>query len=51
MLQKLRRDAEAAQGDQFSLKTFHDTLLKQGNATFAVHRKLMLGNSNGALVD
>jgi uncharacterized protein (DUF885 family) len=51
MLQKLRRDAQAAQGDQFSLKAFHDTLLKQGNATFAVHRKLMLGDNTGALVD
>ena len=51
MLQKLRRDAEAAQGDKFSLKTFHDALLKQGNATFAVHRKLMLGTSGGTLLD
>ena len=51
MLQKLRRDAQAAQGDAFSLKAFHDALLKQGNATFAVHRKLMLGDNGGALVE
>ena len=44
MLQKLRRDVEASQGDAFSLRVFHDTLLKQGNAPFSVHRKLMLGD-------
>jgi len=44
MLQKLRRDVEASQGDRFSLRAFHDALLKQGNAPFPVHRKLMLGD-------
>lgn len=51
MLQKLRRDAEAAQGDHFSLRTFHDTLLRQGNAPFRVHRHLMLGEIGGAVLD
>jgi uncharacterized protein (DUF885 family) len=51
MLQKLRRDVEASQGDTFSLKSFHDALLKQGNATFAVHRRLMLGDGGGALLE
>ena len=51
MLQKLRRDVEAKQGDAFSLKSFHDALLKQGNATFAVHRRLMLGDGGGALLE
>lgn len=49
MLQKLRRDAEAAQGDTFSLRTFHDTLLRQGNAPFRVHRQLMLGEAGAML--
>ena len=51
MLQKLRRDVEASQKDTFSLKSFHDALLKQGNATFAVHRRLMLGDGGGALLE
>jgi uncharacterized protein (DUF885 family) len=51
MLQKLRRDVEASRGDKFSLRSFHDALLKQGNATFAVHRRLMLGDGGGALLE
>ena len=46
MLQRLRHDVEARQGDQFSLRTFHDTLLKQGGAPFRVHRQLMLGEGD-----
>ena len=49
MLQKLRRDVEAKQGAAFSLKSFHDDLLKQGNAPFSVHRKLMLGDGGTVL--
>ena len=49
MLQKLRHDVEAKQGDAFSLRAFHDTLLRQGNAPFPVHRKLMLGDAGGLL--
>lgn len=49
MLQKLRRDVEAAEGDRFSLRTFHDALLKQGNAPFPVHRALMLGHAGSVL--
>lgn len=51
MLQKLRRDLEARDGDKFSLRTFHDTLLKQGAAPFTLHRRLMLGDSPGAVLD
>jgi uncharacterized protein (DUF885 family) len=43
MLLKLRNDFEQAQGEAFSLKTFHDTLLGQGLAPFWAHRQLMLG--------
>ena len=49
MLQKLRRDAQARQGDAFSLRGFHDALLKQGNAPFSVHRRLMLGDAGSLL--
>lgn len=51
MLQKLRRDVEAQQGDAFALKTFHDTLLGQGAAPFSVHRRLMLGEGAGAVLE
>ena len=45
MLLKLREDYKAHVGGKFSLKTFHDTLLRNGVATFHVHRQLMLGES------
>ena len=46
MLQKLRRDYKEKLGKQFSLKDFHDSLLGNGTATFAVHRQLMLGEQS-----
>ena len=51
MLQKLRRDVEAKEGDKFSLRTFHDTLLRQGAAPFGLHRRLMLGDTAGAVLE
>ena len=51
MLQKLRRDVEAKQGDAFNLRTFHDTLLRQGAAPFPLHRRLMLGDGTGAVIE
>lgn len=50
MLLKLREDYKAQEGEKFSLKTFHDTLLKNGLATFHVHRQLMLTDSTGAAI-
>jgi uncharacterized protein (DUF885 family) len=51
MLQKLRRDVEAEQGEAFSLRGFHDSLLQQGNAPFSVHRQLMLKQPSDAVVE
>jgi Bacterial protein of unknown function (DUF885) len=51
MLQKLRRDVEAKEGDAFSLRTFHDALLRQGNAPYSLHRRLMLGEASGAVLE
>jgi uncharacterized protein (DUF885 family) len=51
MLLKLREDYKAREGSKFSLKGFHDTLLKNGLATFPVHRQLMLGDSAGAAIE
>ncbi len=51
MLLKLRADCRAQQGDAFSLKAFHDTLLRNGLATFSVHRQLMLKDAGGAVIE
>jgi len=51
MLLKLREDYKAQEGSRFSLKGFHDTLLKNGLATFHVHRQLMLKDSDGAMIE
>jgi uncharacterized protein (DUF885 family) len=49
MLLKLRADYQAQQGSKFSLRTFHDTLLRQGTAPFWAHRQLMLGHAGDVL--
>jgi uncharacterized protein (DUF885 family) len=51
MLLKLRRDHKDQQGSKYSLRAFHDQLLGNGTATFAVHRQLMLGDRAGDLLD
>jgi hypothetical protein len=51
MMLKLREDYKAQTGGAFSLKVFHDTLLRNGLATFGVHRQLMLKNAGGAVIE
>jgi hypothetical protein len=51
MLLKLREDYRAQEGDAFSLKAFHDTLLRNGLGTFSVHRQLMLKDAGGAVIE
>jgi uncharacterized protein (DUF885 family) len=51
MLLKLREDWKAEQGESYSLKSFHDTFLRNGVATMAVHRQLMLADSRGTLLE
>jgi uncharacterized protein (DUF885 family) len=51
MLLKLRQDYKQQQGKSFSLRTFHDTLLGNGTAPFWLHRKLMLGNDDGDVLE
>ncbi len=51
MMLKLRRDYTDAQGGKFSLRTFHDTVLGQGNAPFWAHRRLLLGDTSDAVLD
>ena len=51
MLLKLRRDYKEQQGAKYSQRAFHDQLLGNGTATFAVHRQLMLGEASGDLLE
>jgi len=48
MLLKLREDWKTEKADTYSLKSFHDTFLRNGVATMAVHRQLMLTATHGA---
>ncbi len=51
MMLKLREDYKAKVGDAFSLKAFHDAVLKNGVAPFPVHRQLMLGDGAGPAIE
>ena len=47
---KLRDDYQAREPG-YTLRRFHDTLLGNGTVPLGLHRNLMLGESNGALLD
>ncbi len=51
MVLKLRDDYKAASGDRFSARRFHDTLLGNGTVPLWLHRNLMLGENNGAMLE
>ena len=51
MLLRLRADYEAQRPAGYSLKDFHDTVLSNGAVPFWMHRKLMLGQNDGNLLD
>jgi len=51
MLLKLREDYKAQAGAKFSLRGFHDTLLGNGTVPIWLHRALMLGAENGAMIE
>ena len=51
MMLKLRSDYKERQSGRFSLKGFHDALLKQGSAPFWAHRQLMLGDNADAVLE
>ncbi len=48
---KLRQDYEAQQAGKFSLRGFHDTLLRQGTAPLWAHRRLMLSDASDAILE
>jgi uncharacterized protein (DUF885 family) len=51
MVLKLREDCKAQGADRFSLRGFHDTLLGNGTVPLWLHRNLMLGESNGTMLE
>jgi uncharacterized protein (DUF885 family) len=51
MLLKLREDYKAVTGAKYSLRAFHDALLSNGTLPFWVHRRLMLGEAPGTLIE
>jgi hypothetical protein len=51
MLLKLREDSKARLGGKYSQRWFHDTLLGHGTLPFWVHRRLMLGEDSGGLIE
>jgi uncharacterized protein (DUF885 family) len=51
MVLKLRDDCKAARPDGFSLRGFHDALLGNGTVPLWLHRNLMLGENNGAMLE
>jgi uncharacterized protein (DUF885 family) len=50
MMLKLRHDWKEQQGGKFSMRTFHDAVLAQGNAPFWAQRRLLLGDSADAVL-
>ena len=51
MVLKLREDYKAHVGAKFSLRAFHDQLLGNGTVPIWLHRALMLGEPNGAMLE
>jgi uncharacterized protein (DUF885 family) len=51
MILKLREDYKARAGAGYSLREFHDTLLKNGTVPLWLHRTLMLGEQNGEMLE
>ena len=48
-IQKLRRDVQAAEGNKFSLASFHDRFLSTGLVPVAIIRREMTGHDGPAL--
>ena len=51
MVLKLREDYKVAQREAFSPRAFHDALLGNGTVPLWLHRNLMLGENNGAMLE
>jgi uncharacterized protein (DUF885 family) len=51
MILKLREDYKAKAGAGYTLRKFHDELLGNGTVPLGLHRSLMLGEQNGAMLE
>jgi uncharacterized protein (DUF885 family) len=51
MMLKLREDYKARLGDRYSLRGFHDAVLANGTIPLWLHRDLLLGEHNGAMLE
>jgi uncharacterized protein (DUF885 family) len=51
MMLKLRRDYKEQQGGKYSLRSFHDAVLSNGNAPFWAHRRLLLDEKTDASLE
>jgi uncharacterized protein (DUF885 family) len=51
MLLKLREDYKARLGARYSLRNFHDTLLSNGTVPLWLHRRFMLGEETGEVIE
>jgi uncharacterized protein (DUF885 family) len=51
MVLKLREDYKALRGDKYAPRAFHDGLLGNGTVPLWLHRDLMLGANNGAMLE
>ena len=51
MILKLREDYKAHAGAGYSLREFHDRMLGNGTVPLWLHRALMLGGSNGEMLE
>jgi hypothetical protein len=48
---KLRRDVQAARGDAFNLREFHERVMSNGIAPWWAHRQLLLPGDRGTVVE
>jgi uncharacterized protein (DUF885 family) len=51
MMLKLRHDYQEKQKGRYSQRAFHDAVLGQGCAPFWAHRRLLLDDASGAILD
>lgn len=51
MMLKLRSDYKEQLGGKYSLRTFHDAVLRQGSAPFWAQRQLLLDDGSGAVLE
>jgi uncharacterized protein (DUF885 family) len=51
ILLKLKQDVQAQQGQRFSPKAFHDSVLALGGLRYPLQREALLGAESGTLLE